>query len=182
MATTLRPIRPEDRLSLVEHLDELRKRLIICVVVFLTAFGVCLWQGDVVLDIINRPLEKTAFKNDGKSTKDPFERTAAFQAQLRRSAIASAAAFESLAAATEDPATRQAYEDLAAQNRVARALRPAARGAQAGHPRRRRAVHRHGAGRRLRGDPARAAAAALPGLRVRPYRRSRARSAGSRCR
>ena len=50
----------------------------------------------------------------------------------------------------------------------ARALRPAAGGAQAGHARRRRAVHRHGAGRRLRGDPARAAAAALPGLRVRP--------------
>ena len=86
MATTLRPIRPEDRLSLVEHLDELRKRLIICVAVFLAAFGVCLWQGDVVLDIINRPLEKTAFKNDPKETKDPFERTAAFQAQVKRSA------------------------------------------------------------------------------------------------
>ena len=30
MATALRPIRHEDRLSLVEHLDELRTRLIIC--------------------------------------------------------------------------------------------------------------------------------------------------------
>jgi sec-independent protein translocase protein TatC len=125
MATTLRPIRPEDRLSLVEHLDELRKRLIVSVVVFLTAFGVCLWQGDVVLDIVNRPLEKTAFKNDTKSTKDPFERTAAFQAQLRRSAVASAAAFESLAAATEDTATKKAYEELAAQNRLlARSVPP----------------------------------------------------------
>jgi sec-independent protein translocase protein TatC len=125
MATTLRPIRPEDRLSLVEHLDELRKRLIVSVVVFLTAFGVCLWQGDVVLDIVNRPLEKTAFKNDKKSTKDPFERTAAFQAQLRRSAVASAAAFESLAAATEDTATKKAYEELAAQNRLlARSVPP----------------------------------------------------------
>ncbi len=125
MATTLRPIRPEDRLSLVEHLDELRKRLIISVVVFLAAFGVCLWQGDVVLDIVNRPLEKTAFKNNEKETKDPFERTAAFQAQLRKSAIASAATFESLAAAADDPATRQAYEDLAAQNRtLARSVPP----------------------------------------------------------
>jgi len=125
MATTLRPIRPEDRLSLVEHLDELRKRMIICVVVFLACFGVCLWQGDVVLDIINRPLEKTAFKNDKKTTKDPFERTAAFQAQLRKSAVASAATFESLAAATEDSATKQAYEDLAAQNRIlARSVPP----------------------------------------------------------
>ena len=39
MATTLRPIRHEDRLSLVEHLDELRKRLIVCVVVFVGCFG-----------------------------------------------------------------------------------------------------------------------------------------------
>jgi sec-independent protein translocase protein TatC len=125
MATTLRPIRPEDRLSLVEHLDELRKRLIICIVVFLACFGVCLWQGDVVLNIINRPLEKTAFKNDSKSTKDPFERTAAFQAQLRKSAIASATAFETLAAASEDPATRKAYQALAAENRtLARSVPP----------------------------------------------------------
>jgi sec-independent protein translocase protein TatC len=125
MATTLRPIRPEDRLSLVEHLDELRKRLIICVAVFLACFGVCLWQGDVVLDIINRPLEKTAFKNDKKSTKDPFERTAAFQAQLRKSAVASAAAFDALARGTDNAATRKAYEDLAAQNRVlARSVPP----------------------------------------------------------
>jgi sec-independent protein translocase protein TatC len=125
MATTLRPIRPEDRLSLVEHLDELRKRLIICIVVFLACFGVCLWQSDVVLNIINRPLEKTAFKNDTKSTKDPFERTAAFQAQLRKSAIASATAFEGLAAASEDPATRKAYQSLAAENRtLARSVPP----------------------------------------------------------
>jgi sec-independent protein translocase protein TatC len=125
MATTLRPIRPEDRLSLVEHLDELRKRLIICVAVFLACFGVCLWQGDVVLDVINRPLEKTAFKNDKKESKDPFERTAAFQAQLRKSAIASAVAFETLAKETEDAATRQSYADLAAQNRIlARSVPP----------------------------------------------------------
>jgi sec-independent protein translocase protein TatC len=125
MATTLRPIRPEDRLSLVEHLDELRKRLIICVAVFLACFGVCLWQGDVVLDIINRPLEKTAFKNDKSSTKDPFERTAAFQAQLRKSAIASAVAFETLARETEDAATRSSYEKLAAENRtLARSVPP----------------------------------------------------------
>jgi sec-independent protein translocase protein TatC len=117
MATTLRPIRPEDRLSLVEHLDELRKRLIICVVVFLASFGLCLWQGDVVRDIRNRPRGLAAFKSD-KTSKDPFERTAAFQAQLRRTSRASAAAFASLAAESENAATRKAYTELAAQNRV----------------------------------------------------------------
>jgi|SRR5215210_1831690 len=119
MATTLRPIRPEDRLSLVEHLDELRKRLIICVVVFAGCFGLCLWQSDLILDIVNRPLEKTAFKSDKKSSsQDPFERTAAFQAQLRKSAVASAASFDDLARAAEDSATRQGYEDLATQYRL----------------------------------------------------------------
>ena len=92
MATTLRPIRPEDRLSLVEHLDELRTRLIICIVAFVVCFGVCLWQDDAILDIINRPLEHTAFK-DKSTSKDPFERTAALNAQLRRSSLKSAASF-----------------------------------------------------------------------------------------
>src|SRR5918997_396981 len=46
MATALRPIAHEDRLSLVEHLDELRTRIVICLIGFLVAFGVCFWQDD----------------------------------------------------------------------------------------------------------------------------------------
>ncbi len=123
MATTLRPIRHEDRLSLVEHLDELRKRIIVCVVVFVACFGLCLWQGDVVLDIINRPLQGTAFKN--KPGKDPFERTAAFQVQLKKSATASAVTFDGLARAAADAATRSGYQELATQYRaLARAVPP----------------------------------------------------------
>ena len=124
MATTLRPIRHEDRLSLVEHLDELRTRLIICIVAFVVCFGVCLWQDDAILDIINRPLEHTAFK-DKSTSKDPFERTAAFQAQLRRSSLRSAASFDAIARATEDPAVRRGYEQLAAEYRtLARSVPP----------------------------------------------------------
>ena len=123
--TTLRPIRPEDRLSLVEHLDELRKRLILSVVVFVGCFALCLWQGDLILDVVNRPLERTAFKDDKKESKDPFERTAAFQAQLRRSSIAAAENFDNLARAAEDSATRRNYEELATQYRVlARSVPP----------------------------------------------------------
>ena len=125
MATALRPIRPDDRLSLVEHLDELRKRLIICVVVFAACFGLCLWQGDLILDVVNRPLERTAFKSDKAKSQDPFERTAAFQAQLRRSALASAASFDSLANAAEDAETRRNYQELATQYRLlARSVPP----------------------------------------------------------
>ncbi len=125
MSTTLRPIRHEDRLSLVEHLDELRKRLIVCVVVFVGCFAVCLWQGDFVLDIINRPLERTAFKEKKEGSQDPFERTAAFQAQLRKSAIASAAQFDAIASESEDAATRRSYERLADEYRtLARSVPP----------------------------------------------------------
>ena len=124
MSTTLRPIRHEDRLSLVEHLDELRKRLIVCVIAFVACFAVCIWQGDFVLDIVNRPLERTAFKDKGNS-QDPFERTAAFQAQLRKSALASATEFDVIASASEDGVTRRAYERLAAEYRtLARSVPP----------------------------------------------------------
>jgi sec-independent protein translocase protein TatC len=124
VATTLRPIRHEDRLSLVEHLDELRKRIIVCVIIFVACFGLCLWQGDTVLDIVNRPLERTAFK-DKKGSKDPFERTAAFQAQLRKSALASAASYDDLAQAAEDPAIRRGYQQLATTARaLARSVPP----------------------------------------------------------
>ena len=124
MSTTLRPIRHEDRLSLIEHLDELRKRLIVCVVVLAGCFALCLWQSDTILDIINRPLEQTAFK-DNDNSKDPFERTAAFQAQLRKSALKSARIYDGLAAQAGNPAVRRGYEQLAAENRtLARSVPP----------------------------------------------------------
>jgi sec-independent protein translocase protein TatC len=81
MATALRPIAHEDRLSLVEHLDELRTRIIICIVGFLVAFGVCFWQNDRILEILDRPLEKSAFH---EGSDDPLERTAEFQQAQKR--------------------------------------------------------------------------------------------------
>ncbi len=52
----LRPVDFEDRLTLVEHLDELRTRIIISIVSFAVAFGLCFWQNDRLLDIANAPL------------------------------------------------------------------------------------------------------------------------------
>jgi sec-independent protein translocase protein TatC len=52
----IRPIGYEDRLSIVDHLDELRGRLIICAVAFVAAWALTAWQNDLVLDIINKPL------------------------------------------------------------------------------------------------------------------------------
>ena len=52
----IRPITHDDRLTVVDHLDELRSRLIVAAVGFLVAFGITAWQNHVVLDILNAPL------------------------------------------------------------------------------------------------------------------------------
>ncbi len=56
MAKRLRPIGHEDRLSVVDHLDELRSRLIVCASVLVVAFGLCFWQNHHLLDALNSPL------------------------------------------------------------------------------------------------------------------------------
>ncbi len=50
------PGRHEENLSLVDHLDELRTRLIVSGAVLAVAFGICLWQNHALLKIINKPL------------------------------------------------------------------------------------------------------------------------------
>jgi sec-independent protein translocase protein TatC len=62
MATAIRTIGHEDKLSLVDHLEELRTRLIVSAIAVVVAFGVCLWQNHALLEIINRPLDKQTQK------------------------------------------------------------------------------------------------------------------------
>src|SRR5512132_1612806 len=52
----LRPVDFEDRLTLVEHLGELRTRIVISIVAYSIAFGLCFWQNSRLLDIANAPL------------------------------------------------------------------------------------------------------------------------------
>src|ERR1700749_4221036 len=51
-----RPLPHEERLSVVGHLDELRTRLIISLLTFAVAFGICFWQNTKELRLIARPL------------------------------------------------------------------------------------------------------------------------------
>src|SRR3954453_13085475 len=79
MATALRkPVGHEDRLSLVEHLDELRSRLIICVVILGASFTLCAWQNGRLLDVINKPLDKETQKDveNGRGALGQIDKTA----------------------------------------------------------------------------------------------------------
>ena len=46
----------DERLTLVEHLDELRTRIIVSAAVLVVACGLCFWQNHLLLDIANKPL------------------------------------------------------------------------------------------------------------------------------
>ena len=106
----LRPVSHEDRLSLVEHLDELRTRLIICLAAFLVCFGVAFWQNDELLHIMNRPLELTAFQ---KGSQDPFEKAATFQQKQKVLYLQQAAALRALSTEKSiSPSTRAMLTQL----------------------------------------------------------------------
>jgi sec-independent protein translocase protein TatC len=126
MATALRPIAHEDRLSLVEHLDELRTRIIICLAGFLVAFGICFWQNDQILEILDHPLEKSAFT---QGSDDPLERTAAFQQAQKRFLLQYAVLSREMARSDDlSPALRERWDEMARTAQSAGEAAPAASG------------------------------------------------------
>lgn len=56
MPKKLRPVAHEDRLSLVEHLDELRWRIIVSALALGVAFALAAWQNHLLLELLNAPL------------------------------------------------------------------------------------------------------------------------------
>ena len=56
MARRIRPIGHEERLSLVDHLDELRTRIILSLFAFGVALALCFWHNHLILRIVNDPL------------------------------------------------------------------------------------------------------------------------------
>jgi sec-independent protein translocase protein TatC len=120
VAKVLRPIGHDDRLSIVDHLDELRSRLIICLVALLVAFGVCFWQNHALLDLLNRALPH----NSSVTTQQGLGRAASQAVQLRQLFVNEAAANRALAAAPGvSPQAKQAYLNAAASfERVSKSL------------------------------------------------------------
>jgi sec-independent protein translocase protein TatC len=54
--TTVRPISHDERVSVVSHLDELRTRIIVSLIAVAVAFGICFWQNNRLLHLIDSPL------------------------------------------------------------------------------------------------------------------------------
>jgi sec-independent protein translocase protein TatC len=52
----LKPAQFDEHLTLVEHLDELRSRIVVSGAVLLVAVALCFWQNALLLDIANAPL------------------------------------------------------------------------------------------------------------------------------
>jgi sec-independent protein translocase protein TatC len=107
MATALRkPIGHEDRLSLIEHLDELRSRLIVCVGILAVSFSLCAWQNGRLLDFINKPLDKETQKNVEKG-RGPLGQIEKVREVVRDSGAVQVASLRALAHdRSVSPATR----------------------------------------------------------------------------
>jgi sec-independent protein translocase protein TatC len=71
----MRPVSHEDQLSLVEHLDELRTRIVVCIVVFGVALALCFWQNQLLLEIASGPLPSDHKKLLTLGIAEPFTTT-----------------------------------------------------------------------------------------------------------
>jgi sec-independent protein translocase protein TatC len=96
-ATIRRTVSHDDRLSLVEHLDELRSRLIVCAVTLVVVFGVCLWQNHALLAVANHPLENVTQGNVQKG-RGPLGEISKVQQSVRKLALADRGLAATLAA------------------------------------------------------------------------------------
>lgn len=118
MVKAIRTVGHEERLGLVDHLDELRSRLIISGAVLAVAFGFCLWQNHALLDIINKPLKTQTQKQVEKGQGTAGGAVIAQQAVLKV-ANDTAAALAVLAS----PGSGVSPQARAALPALARALR-----------------------------------------------------------
>jgi len=71
----MRPIDHEERLTLVDHLGELRTRIFIAIAAFFAAFAVCSWQNHLILEIVNDPLPANLPEPITFGVTEPFTTT-----------------------------------------------------------------------------------------------------------
>jgi sec-independent protein translocase protein TatC len=116
----LKPVSSEDRFTLVEHLTELRSRLVTCIAIFAVAFGIAYWQNGPLLDIVNSPLEDsqkvTAKQCTGKSNDS--QQSVCFERAVSR-------ALKALEPLATTPTTGDTRAEVLAKSTALKALQEA---------------------------------------------------------
>jgi sec-independent protein translocase protein TatC len=74
MPRKLTPVHHDDHLSIVEHLDELRSRIIVSLIAVAVAFGVAFWQNKRLLAFLAAPVKKV-LHNEAKKGLGPEGQT-----------------------------------------------------------------------------------------------------------
>ena len=86
MATAAASVGREQQLTVVDHLQELRTRLIVSLAVIAVAFGLCMWQNQRLLDIVNAPLAHQTQKQV-RAGQGPLGSTYSVQQNARTVAV-----------------------------------------------------------------------------------------------
>ena len=116
MPKVLRPIGHEERLSIVDHLDELRSRLIVCGIALVIAFAACFWQNQFLLKVLNRALPATP-----ATSSNHISGLTADQVKEQKAWSQIAGAADALAASQSQSATDRAHFAQLAQGAQAAA-------------------------------------------------------------
>jgi sec-independent protein translocase protein TatC len=111
MPKRVRPIGHEDRLSVVDHLDELRNRLFICAAVLAVAFGICFWQSGHLLNALNNPLNHLS-----KSARNHLSGVEGDQVAERRNLLDAASDLKALSLSSNQALTDRAKFAATAQS------------------------------------------------------------------
>lgn len=113
MAVAIRSVGYDEQLSVVDHLAELRTRLIVSLAALAVAFGLCMWQNRELLHVINAPLAHQTKQQVGAG-KGPLGATY----KVQRSALDLAGQLSAVVSALQrpgsgtSPATRAALHSV----------------------------------------------------------------------
>jgi sec-independent protein translocase protein TatC len=117
MSRVLRPIGHDERLSIVDHLGELRTRLIVCGIALAIAFGFCFWQNHRLLHVLNSPLPSTATNTSPNHinglTGDTVNERTALAAAARTAGALAASRTQSAADRTQFNALAREFHEAA---------------------------------------------------------------------
>ncbi|MFT4036291.1 MAG: twin-arginine translocase subunit TatC, partial [Patulibacter sp.] len=122
MARRIAPIGHQEELTLVDHLDELRSRIMASLLFVVLVFGFTFWQSDRVLGVITKPIDQ-ALSTDGSTTDeatDSDEVQANYQARISAAVKALRDDAATLATVTAKLQAQLGIDDTATKTQLAK--------------------------------------------------------------